>query len=440
MKKSLKRTLSLVLAVILLMGVLGTSAFANTANYEYYTVLGDSNASGYGMDAYFANAELYGEHVKEGCLIPGTYPAIIAEALGIETVDVQSHCAWRTNEFLHMLSFDNDIVPWDSFFLRALDFVNRNTVGRDKSEAIINAIKKADLISIDFGSNDIYSFSIYETYNTYAVELEKLLDDLNDLGKVFDDPQTALAALFDAADKAGLLIPIINEFKKNLDENTAEFENNIAIVVEKVRELNPDAKMIMMGVFCPISFDMRVNGDVVLDFKSSSDKRIAGINNYLKNECRCKDEYTFIDASKPECYGIGALDFQLLLALSEDVKYSAVKMVHPNEAGHKYLAESILSTLKTESYIPVVAPRYSTYIKTNTLNWNTVDGAVKYKVYRSTSLDGNYTLMGTSTKDIFYDYLTFPGITYYYKVCAVMDKYGSICSDFSDPVSIKAKF
>lgn len=454
MKKSSKRIISMILAVIMLIGVMGFSVMADDSQYKYYAVLGDSNASGYGMDAYFENAGST-EAVKEGDLIAGSYPAIIAEELGIDYVDVQSHCAWRTNEFLHMIDPDCGIA-WDSFFLRALDFVKTSTlVG--KGEAIVNAVEKADFITVDFGSNDIYSYAIYETYNEFADELEGVLDDLNDIADGFENifsdipgamtditaimqnPQLALDAIFAAADKLGFLMPLIDFFKATLDENTAEFETNIVTVVEKIRELNPDAKIIMMGVFCPISFDVRVDHKVVLDFKSSSDKRISGINDYLKNQCPVKDEYTFVDNSKTECYGIGALDVQKLLAIDENVKYSAVKMVHPNEYGHQYLADQILNALAAENVTPELTGRYSSIIKRNTLNWNEIDGAVKYNVYRSTSPDGNYRYIGSSKSDIYYDYLTLFGATYYYKICAVMDTTGTITTDFSNTVSLKAR-
>ncbi len=433
MKKTLKRTLAMLLAVIMLVSVLGVASLADAAveenPYKYYTVLGDSNASGYGLDAYFANAGST-EAVKEGDLIPGSYPAIIADALGCETVDVCSHCAWRTNEFLHMIAPDCG-VEWSSFFLRALDFVKSETL-IGKGEAIVNAIEKADLISVDFGSNDIYSYAINETYEMHADELEGMLDTLN---AISDDPSILLQEMITIADKLGFLKQLIDDFKANLDENTAEYEANMVLVINEIRKINPDAKILVMGVFCPISLDLRINHQVVLDFISSSDKRISSINNYLKNECPVKDEYTFVDVSKTECFGIGALDVQKLLALDENVKYSAVKMVHPNEAGHQYIANQILATMQAEISAPVVSVSSTSLLKKASLKWNDVDGAVSYRIYRIDS-DGTYKLAGISLNTSFVDLLAAKNSNYSYAVCAVMNLKGTLVTPMSLPVSL----
>ncbi len=436
MKKFVKRALAMALAVIMLVSVLGVAAFADRneklPQYKTYTVLGDSNASGYGTDAYFENAGST-ESVKEGDLIAGSYPAIVADALGCETVYVHSHSGWRTNEFLYMI--EPGSIEYSDFFLHALGFVADSTLAGEGA-AIVADIKKADLISIDFGSNDIYSYTLYETYGMHEDELNAMLDDMNAISA---DPSVFFNQLLTAADKLGILKQLVADFKANLDKNTAVFEANIATVVEKVRELNPDAKILMMGVFCPISFDLRVNHEVILDFKSNSDKRMKSINAYLKNECPVKDEYTFVDITKTECYGFGALDTQKLIALDENVKYSAVKMVHPNESGHVYIANQILDTMISEFSAPELAASYSRLLKRTTLTWNKVDGACCYRVYRACSEDGSYKYIGSSTNGVFYDLLSVRGNTYYYKVCAVMNYKNSVVSPMSNPVSIVAK-
>jgi len=53
------------------------------------------------------------------------------------------------------------------------------------------------------------------------------------------------------------------------------------------------------------------------------------------------------------------------------------------------------------------------------LSWSTVSGATSYKVYRSTSATGNYTLVGTSTTASYSDINLTASTTYYYKVSAV---------------------
>ena len=53
------------------------------------------------------------------------------------------------------------------------------------------------------------------------------------------------------------------------------------------------------------------------------------------------------------------------------------------------------------------------------VTWKAVDGAVSYKVYRSTTLDGNYSLTKTTTSTTYTNTTAVAYETYYYKVVAV---------------------
>ena len=53
------------------------------------------------------------------------------------------------------------------------------------------------------------------------------------------------------------------------------------------------------------------------------------------------------------------------------------------------------------------------------LTWNAVSGATSYKVYRATSLNGTYSLLGTVTATSYINTGAKAGVTYYYKVKAV---------------------
>jgi len=53
------------------------------------------------------------------------------------------------------------------------------------------------------------------------------------------------------------------------------------------------------------------------------------------------------------------------------------------------------------------------------ISWNAVEGAVKYQVYRSTSENGTYSLLTTTTGTSVTNTSAEPGVTYYYKVRAI---------------------
>lgn len=54
-----------------------------------------------------------------------------------------------------------------------------------------------------------------------------------------------------------------------------------------------------------------------------------------------------------------------------------------------------------------------------TMTWKPVNGAVKYQIWRSTSKDGNYTLMKTTTDTSYTNLNAKPGKLYYYKIKAI---------------------
>ena len=73
------------------------------------------------------------------------------------------------------------------------------------------------------------------------------------------------------------------------------------------------------------------------------------------------------------------------------------------------------------------------------IKWNAVANASQYKVYRSTSKNGTYTLLGTTTATNYTDNKAGSGYTYYYKVRAISKVKSSANSVFSTVVSIRVR-
>ena len=434
--RSIKRPIALILALTLVFA-LCVPAFADSGNgmpeYKYYTVLGDSNASGYGLDAYYENAKKYTgnrENVLDGYRIDGSYPDIFADAINAETVDMRSHSGWRTNEFLKMLNPALDIKTENTYKL-ALYFIDSKDLAGEE-ERIQKAVKKADIISLNFGSNDIY---------TYGFNLTTAMhEDLGDGLKVPENTAEAFRMLCLLAEKAGQLDDVLRDFKSNLDKTCQLYKDHMKMVIDEIRKINEDAKILVLGVFCPVSFDIRVNHKIVFDFKSIADKRMKDVNAYLKSLCAKNEGCTFVDISKTECYGLPALDFEKLIEFDENVKYSAVKMLHPCEAAHKYIARQLIDTLKADSKAPHINYiDFSKLLQRTTLKWDKVPGAVSYRIYRGSSYGGGFKYVGSSLNTSFYDITSGRSVDYYYKVCAVMNLSGSVISAMSKPASVRIK-
>ena len=69
------------------------------------------------------------------------------------------------------------------------------------------------------------------------------------------------------------------------------------------------------------------------------------------------------------------------------------------------------------------------------IKWNAVANVSQYKVYRSTSKNGTYTLLGTTTATHYTDNKAGSGYTYYYKVRAISKVKSTANSVFSVPVA-----
>ena len=88
---------------------------------------------------------------------------------------------------------------------------------------------------------------------------------------------------------------------------------------------------------------------------------------------------------------------------------------------------------------PVVKIGHSATSGKPMLTWNAVSGATSYKVYRATSQNGTYSLLGTVTTTSYINTGAKAGVTYYYKVTAVNDSgesaYSNIVSGQSKSVT-----
>lgn len=131
--------------------------------------------------------------------------------------------------------------------------------------------------------------------------------------------------------------------------------------------------------------------------------------------------------------------------------YYKVKAVIAAETSANAYVEANLDEAteqKVSVYSPVIhrtcdLPRPDVSIRRNSigeprLDWTAISGALKYKVYRSTSKDGTYKLCKTITRTNYTDETATWGKLYYYKVLAVASK-SAADSAYSKIVSITAK-
>lgn len=155
----------------------------------------------------------------------------------------------------------------------------------------------------------------------------------------------------------------------------------------------------------------------------------------------------------------GAVKYEVYRSTSQNGTYSPMKTVLEGtsyintsaKAGNKYYykVKAIHSNTNANSAFSVVdsrvcdLPRPEISITRASsgkpkISWKKVDGAVKYKVYRSTKLGGNYSLMKTVSGTSYINANAVAGKTYYYKVVAIHSN-SAANSDYSTAKYIKSK-
>ena len=89
------------------------------------------------------------------------------------------------------------------------------------------------------------------------------------------------------------------------------------------------------------------------------------------------------------------------------------------ESAYSNVVSGKVKSVTPKPAAPVVKIGHSASSGKPMLTWNAVSGATSYKVYRATSQNGTYSLLGTVTTTSYINTGAKAGVTYYYKVKAV---------------------
>jgi peptidoglycan hydrolase-like protein with peptidoglycan-binding domain len=91
----------------------------------------------------------------------------------------------------------------------------------------------------------------------------------------------------------------------------------------------------------------------------------------------------------------------------------------PMLQGLLFSSDAVPKPVPTTKLTKPQSVKISASISSVTVSWTAVKGAAEYKIYRSSSSNGTYTLIGTATYNQYTDINISKGYTYYYKVESV---------------------
>lgn len=248
-------------------------------NTVVYVALGDSICRGYGLDN--ADVERYSARLRE-----------------MLALDMPSY---------NFVEYNYGVNGQTSTEL--IDYIsNGNTP----------MLRGADIVTVSIGANNVLSTTI-DMIAQYSV----------------------LSTVTDESLRNASLPSLFTNFKIKTDDGIADFSVDLPKIVSSIRELAPDAKIIIQTIYNPYK-----SLDDVLDFvdtkvlvREMSDELVSRLNSIIKENASSLG-YTVADV-----YSAFADVYDVINAEYAENEAFAGYDPHPNKKGHQLIAETIYSVL-----------------------------------------------------------------------------------------------
>ena len=431
-----KRVLSLFIAAVILIS-LAAPALADTGKtyrkYRNYVCIGDSIAAGCGLaldgtepdfdqdaadseEAYAVMDTVYiGDDWSE---VPDAYHSIVSEELGADLLQC-ARSGMRAIEYNYLLGCgynDSDASrTWGKtyfdvdgngrFSLSDLDRLN-------DSIDIEEAIKSADVLSINLGSNDVFSSALGPIAEKLSgKDSETILGKASDILSKTGNLGKAIGVIIDSADMPLAAAKVVSTMTGVFNDLLTQFKENYSTLLKKIYELNPDVNIVAVGAYNPLA-NFSLKSGSRIDVRVLVSPVLLSLNSYIEGFESSYPNYYYADVLGTETYHMNLNDPYFW-------EYALLK-VHPTKAGHAFMAEKILDALpEGPDTAPVVKAGNDAATGMVKLTWDRVANADSYKIYRATSKSGTYKLIGESTQGSFIDTGTKAGVKRYYKVAAI---------------------
>lgn len=349
MKKTTKKLVAVLVAMIMMVGCVSVAAFAQwrrgsqgELNADTMVILGDSIPSGYGMHGDPGNAYTLGNQFTfgHGGYVQGTYPQLVADTLGVQNRYNYSRDAFRSVEIRRLI--DPAYEAWieqtenaqEHFISDAIMLIAN--VGLDERAAMAaemqQTIRNADIIVLNFGNNDggTYGFLapfLKTMYYSFGLGLETAIGALQGQLQMITTMDQFVKVMGGYAD-----------FMTEMEIGKQRFFENYDAIIAKVNEMNPTAEIYYMGMYdCfkdlnPQENDLR---------KWASEQAWAmdtAINTYVSQQSPWANRVHFVDCHE-------ATMWQTADFLTPMYFVNFLISVHPDVAGHQYMARQLLQAI-----------------------------------------------------------------------------------------------
>ena len=333
--KTLKRTIAVILALIIVCGSFVCFAVEGEKQYHKYEkvmLLGDSEASGF-TD--------YGDEMSEFARVDDSYAAYIADEFGAEYLPMACP-GFRTIELRYML--DDNYRPEDPYLFTEVPRTSKEEIIA-KIPEMRQGIAESDLIIIGIGGND---WGAYLGWTLADVELENELPEeyktaLRDFLKTATFEDDIIAKIIDLANYLNAVDDIAAVLPEAMNYAFSNLWANWNYIVEYIYANNPDATIVAVGMFPTYLKTEEGAPDVVIEpdavSRAAQDLIIDFGNKHLIDNQE-KYGYVYVDTAG-----------------------TVVEVCHPTVAGHRHIADKILAALPDARFsfddVSIRHPKYN---------------------------------------------------------------------------------
>lgn len=307
-------------------------------------MLGDSIPAGYGLDTY------PGENgaVLDGTRVSGSYPDLVASAVTADTYYPLARCGMRSVELRRILDASYEGDEYSDLMLQSLTGITADALLAQRPQ-FEEEIRSADLITLNIGSNDTLTYAlvrigVYMEQLSGASVISPISEQLKGLGSLGKLAGTLLST----AESLGVAPLVLAEMARALDDGQNMFQENWDVIVARIRELNPDATIVAVGMYNPFR-DLKLTDSSLISIGKMADTTVRQMNRYIRYESDYTAAYLVVEVPDTEVY-----DFP---ALTDDTFWANfTKNVHPTDNGHFYMAQQILKLLPERDPASPVTP------------------------------------------------------------------------------------